>query len=126
MIHDDRDKRPGNVNLFVGISCAVLLLLEDGIVSLFAAEGITIDTSSQGCRCASLPLSVEVTVGEHWLHVTKLGFLNIRSTPQVVIWSEPRNGQGFGTLFITRKAGQQRWGQGSDPAKVLYWNETLQ
>lgn len=116
----DRCKRPTNVHLFVGISCVVLLLLEEGLVPVFAAEGITIDTS-QGCRCAPLPLSVEVTVGEHWLQVTKLGPLNIRSTPQVVIWGEPRNGQDVETLFITRKAGLQRWGQGSDPTKVLYW-----
>ncbi|MCP4405343.1 MAG: hypothetical protein GY801_49585 [bacterium] len=119
MARYDQHKNRRNWNVVASIICGVFLFLESCIVPLFAAEMLTIDTF-QGCRCAPLPLSIEVTVGDQWQRVTKLGFLTIRSSPQMVIWSEPRNGRGFATLFITRKAGLQRWGRGSDPTKVLY------
>lgn len=103
-----------------GIVCGVFLLLGNNVMCLLAAERLTIRTN-QGCRCSPLAISVEVTVGEHWLHVSKRFFLKIRAAPQLVIWSEDQHGRFLETLFITRKMGQQRWGQDADPTHVLYW-----
>jgi hypothetical protein len=53
--------------------------------------------------------------------VSKLFFLEIHVAPQLVIWSEDQHGHFLETFFITRKMGQQRWGQDTDPTQILYW-----
>ena len=99
----------------------VILLLLGGNLSRSAivAKILSFETLSQ---VEGKPIRIEMTTGEQWMHVMKLFKLKIKAPPQVVIWSEDREGRFLDTLFITRKVGKQFWGKQSkqDPDKVFH------
>jgi hypothetical protein len=54
-------------------------------------------------------LTIRVTAGESWVHKQKMGMLNLSVIPQVVVWTEDKEGRYLDTLFITQAYGKQNW-----------------
>jgi hypothetical protein len=83
--------------LLLGVGCSVGPDVKDGM---------TYDTSD-GKPGTKMAISFER--GASFMNPKKMGFMNVKITPQIAVWMEDTSGNYLGTVFVTAGFGDQKW-----------------
>jgi hypothetical protein len=54
-------------------------------------------------------LAISIERGSAWINPVKMGFMNIKITPQIALWVQDTAGAFVENIFVTRCFGKQQW-----------------